>query len=130
MHALPSGAVGGALRLGRRLGLTVSVWTRDRIFVTEAGAIGDLLRRINDMAVDTLPADEAGRLADGSRVALKLMLGGDPAVMDRLEPELLGWTAWPWRGPCPSSSRRPPPRPARSRPCAWSWSASGSPRTR
>jgi len=90
MHALPSGAVSGALRLGRRLGLTVSVWTRDRILVTEAGAIGDLLGRINDMAVDTLPADEAGRLADGSSVALKLMLGGDPSVMDRLEPELLG----------------------------------------
>jgi alkyldihydroxyacetonephosphate synthase len=90
VHPLPPGVVGEALRLGRRLGLAVSIWTHDRIWVTEPGAIADLLGRINEIAVDTLPVGLAGELEDGSDQALKVMLGGDPAVMDRLEPQLLG----------------------------------------
>jgi alkyldihydroxyacetonephosphate synthase len=90
VHPLPPAVVGEALRLGRRLGLTASIWTRDRIWVTERGAVGDLLSRINEIAVDTLPASFAGDLADGLDEVLKVMLGGDPAVMDRLEPQLLG----------------------------------------
>jgi len=89
VHPLPPGVVGEAVRLGQRLGLTVSVWTRDRIWVTEPGAVGDLLSKINEIAVSTLPAGFAGDLDCGSDQALKVMLGGDPAVMDRLQPQLL-----------------------------------------
>lgn len=91
---VPGEAVRAALELGGRLGLTVGLLTKEKIWVTKPGPLADLLRRINVTAaaivtVDTLPEDEAQRFTAGTAPVLKLMLGGEPALMDRLAPELL-----------------------------------------
>jgi alkyldihydroxyacetonephosphate synthase len=93
-HAFPTAAVGRALAIGRRHGLVVSLWTAERIWVSEPGSIADLLRRINvtasaDLSVVTLNQSEEQRLSQGVVPVLKVMLGGPPSVIDRLAPRLL-----------------------------------------
>jgi len=86
VRALPEQLVVTALDLGARLDLVVSLWTPTAIWVTKRGPIADLLSAINGLGVL-----EIDRLADPVPEApvLKVMLGGDPATVDRSEAEVI-----------------------------------------
>jgi 5-amino-6-(5-phospho-D-ribitylamino)uracil phosphatase len=82
---LPEHVVTGALALGARLGLVVSLWTPTGIWVTERGPNADLLSVLNEMAIPEL--DRAPG-ADRPAPVLKVMFGAEPAILDRAEPDL------------------------------------------
>jgi Cof subfamily protein (haloacid dehalogenase superfamily) len=86
VRALPEHAVINALALGTRLGLVVSLWTPTAIWVTERGAIADLLSAINGM--DVLELDRLPDAVAPSPV-LKVMFGGEPETVDRAEADVL-----------------------------------------
>jgi hypothetical protein len=86
VRALPEHAVINALALGTRLGLVVSLWTPTAIWVTERGAIADLLSAINGM--DVLELDRLPDVVAPSPV-LKVMFGGEPETVDRAEADVL-----------------------------------------
>jgi 5-amino-6-(5-phospho-D-ribitylamino)uracil phosphatase len=86
VRVLPEHVVIDALALGTRLGLVVSLWTPTAIWVTELGQIADLLSAINGMPVaelDRLPG------AVPPTPVLKVMFGGEPGRVDRVEADLL-----------------------------------------
>jgi len=86
VRPMPAQAVASALALGTRLGLVVSLWTPTEIWVTERGPIADLLSALNGM--DILELDWG---PDAVRPApvLKVMFGGEPVTVDRVEPQIL-----------------------------------------
>ena len=86
IRPLPEHLVVEALDLGTRLELVVSLWTQTAIWVTKRGPIADMLSTLNGfrvLEIDPL-ADPVPRAP-----VLKVMLGAEPATMDRAEADVL-----------------------------------------
>lgn len=87
--SLPEGAVQEALRLGRELDLTVSLWTEDGIWVTRPGAAGEVLSAVNLMPVPVVTPGPGAPVPFGPRPVLKVMLGAEPDHLDRVAGEVI-----------------------------------------
>lgn len=78
-------AVDRALNLGRLLDVTVSLWTREGIWVSREGRPRDVLEAVNQLPVRVLAGDPAAPLPYGPQPVLKIMFGAPPSHMDRVQ---------------------------------------------
>ena len=90
VRPLPEHLVVEALDLGTRLELVVSLWTQTEIWVTRRGPIAEMLSALNDL--DVLEIDRLANHVPRAPV-LKVMLGGEPATVDRAEADILAGLA-------------------------------------
>ena len=90
VRPLPEHLVVEALNLGTRLELVVSLWTQTAIWVTRRGPIAEMLSALNEQEV--LEIDRHANPVPRAPV-LKVMLGGEPATVDRAEADVLAGLA-------------------------------------
>ncbi|HET9519675.1 MAG TPA: HAD hydrolase family protein, partial [Candidatus Limnocylindrales bacterium] len=91
VHHLPNAAARQLVRLGRDLGLRVSLWTEAAIWITRDDRFAALLRDLHrsgsvSMEVRRLEAKASAPFPYGTARAIKGMLGGEPERLDELTP--------------------------------------------
>ncbi len=88
-HSLSTEVTADCLRLGRTLGLQVSFWTADAIWVTDLGPTAREIGRLNRVQVRLLAPGPGAPAPVGSAPVLKVMFGGEPKVLDTVEARVI-----------------------------------------
>lgn len=89
VHALPERIAVEAIRLGLELDLSVSLWTREAIWMTREDRFAVLLRDLHrsgsdEMDVRILAADPRAPVPYGTAPVVKAMLGAEPDHLDEV----------------------------------------------
>jgi Cof subfamily protein (haloacid dehalogenase superfamily) len=88
-HFLASAVVATSLRLGQELDLAVSLWTEDAIWMSRQGLLADQLKALNRVDVLPISAGPRAPIPSGPMPVLKVMLGGEPSQLDRVQSVVL-----------------------------------------
>ena len=85
---LPMTAVATCVRLSFELGVELSLWTEDAIWVSHQGAHAERLRDLNHMELRRLASGPRAPMPLGPMRVLKAMFGGRPASLDRAQRQI------------------------------------------
>lgn len=85
---LPMTAAAICLRLSFELGVELSLWTEDVIWVTHQEGHAEQLRELNHVEVQRLPSGPSAPIPLRPKLILKAMFGGKPETLDRAQRQI------------------------------------------
>jgi hypothetical protein len=74
------------VRLGRELGVDLSLWTRDAIWMSRPSPMAERLRQLNQVDVPIFAPGRGAPVPLGPQPVFKAMFGGEPASLDLAQP--------------------------------------------
>jgi Cof subfamily protein (haloacid dehalogenase superfamily) len=88
-HSVSRWVASRCISLGLELGVQVSMWTEDAIWVSDLGLVAQELGRLNQMQVRLLAPGPGAPVPLGPTPVLKVMFGGAPALLDQVQDRIV-----------------------------------------